>query len=265
MPADESSSGRPASAVELQPQPSQSRRQSRSVSPMPPITPSGNASQEPSNDYFEPISQVPSHLSQRSEARLSAIPTSESRPDTRNSNRRPSIRIRRSSSNLTTGIPPGASLPAASDGFPSEQYGQSRDPARRHGRPRSISQPSLHVDNRGADVGARHSRRVPQVAMPRLTEEGSRPTMQELGMAGSPGSPLSPTASLPQGINRDRDDSLERASNASQPNRRRRFSLMRWPGAGRRGSQSSTYRQSRQADEYDEELVDLLDTIGKSC
>lgn len=262
MPTDKESSGRQGSPVELQPQPSPSRRQSRSVSPAPAITPSGASSQEPTNEYFDPISQAPTRLSQRSEARLSGVPTAESRPGTRNSNRRPSIRIRRSSSNLNGGPSAGASLPPSSaEAFPSYDDAQHTDSDRHHGRQRSVSQPNPYGNNRDSDAGGRHSRRPPQVALPRLTEEGSRPTMQDLGVSGAP---LSPTASLPEGMNRDRDNSLEREANASQPNRRGRFSIMRWPGGGRRPSQDNTYRQSRQANEYDEELVDLLDTVGKS-
>lgn len=257
MPNDEEASGRQGSPVEMQPHPAQSRRQSRSVSPAPPIEPSGVASQEPTNEYFEPISQASTRLSQRSESRLSSVPTSDSRPGTRNSSRRPSIRIRRSSINLNGGPPAGASAEA----FPSYDGSQNTESNRRPGRPRSSSQPSPHANNRDSDAGARHPRRPPQAALPRLTEEGSRPTMEELGVNGPP---LSPTTSLPGDMNHDRDSSLERESNASQPSRRSRFSIMRWPGNGRRGAQDKTYRQSRQADEYGEELVDLLDTVGKS-
>lgn len=100
--------------------------------------------------------------------------------------------------------------------------------------------------------------------MPRLTEEGSRPTVDELGF-----DPRSPSPqSLP-------DDRLELSRNQSAPGlsdgpprlqRMRNVSRFFWP---RRGDQSSnasetdtrTDEEIQRQDEYDERLVDYLDTV----
>ncbi len=266
--------GRPpsAAAIELQQQQQQQQQQqahgtlggrSRSIYSLGPETPS--ATGDSSGGYFDTATNLrpqASRQSVRSSSNLSGVgPSGESRPASRNSNRRPSIRIRRLSNaslnlqdaNVSTGASPSSDALAAGAG-PS---------LARHGRPRSASQPMLDPAARDADT-ARHSRRTPQIAMPRLTEEGSRPTMQELGVAGIP---LSPTASLPGSVTRQRAESLDVDSSTSQQNRRRAFSRMFWPrgnGTARRRSQDTISRGSLyQDDEYDEHLVDLLDTIGK--
>ncbi|KAJ3472493.1 hypothetical protein NLG97_g10945 [Lecanicillium saksenae] len=85
--------------------------------------------------------------------------------------------------------------------------------------------------------------------------------MQELGL---PGPPLTPTTSLPESVARQRPESLD-ADGTAPPNRLRRFSKIFRPGgnaAGTRQSQDTASRGSLHHDEeYDEHLVDLLDTI----
>lgn len=189
--------------------------------------------------------------------------------------RQPSVRIRRrSSSGGGTSVIDYAS--ESSD----------TDAGRRHlPRARSVSQPmpaaQIYPD---ANV-ARLSRRVPQVALPRLTEEGSRPTMSELGI---PPSPLSPSRSLPEEPLEEDDprNPDSGGSPARRLTRKRKLSKLFWPGGSlNRGPMSperetsagpSTQshfglnlgqRQGQQApasDEYGEDLVDWLDIIGKS-
>jgi hypothetical protein len=96
--------------------------------------------------------------------------------------------------------------------------------------------------------------------MPRLTEEGNRPTMEELSEARQ-GAPLSPATSLPERSPYD-DPATEEQQGQS---RRFRPSRIPWPGFGRRQDRQeaagSTSQQQADA-EYDEALVDWLDTIG---
>ena len=106
------------------------------------------------------------------------------------------------------------------------------------------------------------------MAMPRLTEEGTRPTMEELGAAYN--EPISPAQSLP-------DDRLDLSRNQTDPgvedgpprlHRMRRMSRMFWPrrqaqdqqGVGEETGQPSATQEDQ---EYDEMLVDYLDTVGK--
>lgn len=140
---------------------------------------------------------------------------------------------------------------------------------------------------------ARLSRRVPQIALPRLTEEGSRPTLAELGI---PPSPLSPSRSLPEEP-LEEDDPRQPdggAAPARRLTRKRKLSKLFWPGGSlNRGPMSPPPRgvgaerdasagpapqghgfglnlghghaQNHPApDEYGEELVDWLDIIGES-
>lgn len=276
----DNSNGRPSSAaaIELQHQEQQQQLQrqahaalggarSRSIYSLGPETPS--ATGDSSAGYFDTAASLrpqASRQSVRSTSHLSGVvgPHGESRPASRNSNRRPSIRIRRLS-NASSLNPQDADVAAVASSSSDALAAGAGPSLAQHGRPRSISQPMLDPAARDADA-ARHSRRAPQIAMPRLTEEGSRPTMQELGIAGSP---LSPTASLPENTTQQRPESLDTDPSASQRNSRRRFSRMFWPsgnGAARRRSQDAASRGSRasmyQDDEYDEHLVDLLDTIG---
>lgn len=92
--------------------------------------------------------------------------------------------------------------------------------------------------------------------MPRLTEEGNRPTMEELREARH-GEPLSPATSLPE------RSPFEDTAEAEQQRHSRRFPKL-WPGFGRKQDRQEgavpTAQQQAEA-EYDEALVDWLDTI----
>lgn len=241
--------------------------------PHPPAGPESPApvDETAGSDYFNPLSQAPSAQSQTSlssfprypsqnpsQASLSAFPSYTDTNTATNLNtaynqqypppqrrprppvdqaRQPSIRIRRSSNGS---VYSNFSFDGASD----------------DGRPRSISQPERARVQDGPAL-ARHSRRVPQAAMPRLTEEGNRPSMAELGMSDDDRA-MSPTASLPEDAMRPRQGRLRRAS---------RFF---WPGHRRQPDNDSIAVPMRNRDidnarddEYDQELVDWLDVIGK--
>lgn len=160
------------------------------------------------------------------------------------SSRLPSIRLRRNSnaSIITT----TSTIPDSEDVAPSNS---------RPGRPRSTSQPggALHSDRRSA-----------QTALPRLTEEGNRPTMAEIDAAAS-GARLSPTPSIPENASRERaHSSLDIASTGSPPRRRRALSRMFWPAGASDGDRASgdDFRRDPREEEYEEQLVDLLDVVG---
>ncbi|CAF3522418.1 unnamed protein product, partial [Fusarium graminearum] len=236
--------------------------------PHPPAGPESPApvDETAGSDYFNPLSQAPSQTSlssfprypsqNPSQASLSAFPSYTDTNTATNLNtaynqqypppqrrprppvdqaRQPSIRIRRSSNGS---VYSNFSFDGASD----------------DGRPRSISQPERARVQDGPAL-ARHSRRVPQAAMPRLTEEGNRPSMAELGMSDDDRA-MSPTASLPEDAMRPRQGRLRRAS---------RFF---WPGHRRQPDNDSIAVPMRNRDiddarddEYDQELVDWLDVI----
>lgn len=138
---------------------------------------------------------------------------------------------------------------------------------------------------------ARLSRRVPQIALPRLTEEGSRPTLSELGI---PPSPLSPSRSLPEEpLEEDDPRQPDGGAPARRLSRKRKLSKIFWPGGSlNRGAMSPppggasserdasagpashghgiglslghSHAQNQPApDEYGEDLVDWLDIIGE--
>lgn len=212
------------------------------------------------DDYFDRLSQAPSHLSRQSVQSLSRFPSltsATSRPRLESTTSRPSIRIRRRSSvasNISSNVPPEA--PVAAPAPTSSEGGYHG------GRPRSISQPTSGARAVDAPPAARIRRMPAQAALPRLTEEGSRPTMAELGIPASPSplSPLSPTASMPE-----RAHSLEEAPEpaAARGNRLRRVSRLFMPGFSRRESQAGDVPATTEAeDEYHDQLVDYLDTIG---
>ncbi len=100
--------------------------------------------------------------------------------------------------------------------------------------------------------------------MPRLTEEGNRPTMEELREArsGGAGAALSPSTSLPERSPFDEQPEQEQGhSHRFRPTRR--F----WPGFGRRHDRQGAVPPTQEqiaAAEYDEALVDWLDTIGEN-
>lgn len=228
--------------------------------PVPPDPGSPGPVEETASDYFNPLSQAPSAQSQTSlssfprfpsQTSLSAFPSyqesnySQQQQQTRrrppvDQARQPSIRIRRNSNGS---VYSNHSVTSQFDGFSDD------------GRPRSISQPERV---RVSDGLARHSRRVPQVAMPRLTEEGGRPSLAELGISDDQSAPLSPTASLPD----------ENTNGRGGLGRLRRASRFIWPGHRRQSGEDQAVPMGqrdddRRDDEYDQELVDWLDVIGK--
>ncbi|KAL7908379.1 hypothetical protein GGI35DRAFT_60147 [Trichoderma velutinum] len=222
-----------------------------------------DATEESETEYFPPLGTTSSAVSRTSSIRGRAPSTagSESGRPVYERTRQPSIRIRRSSSGASTASQ--AHLDYASESSDNE--------TRRYGaRPRSISQPMPPAQVYDGNA-ARHSRRVPQLALPRLTEEGSRPTMAELGM----NSPISPARSLPE--DPLEEDDARRLSVGSEPSRRlsrkRKLSRLFWPGGSiNRGSQAQPPPADAQADidagraqpqseEYGEDLVDWLDII----
>jgi hypothetical protein len=225
-----------------------------------------DATEESETEYFPPLGVTSSAVSRSSSIRGRAPSTSGSdagRPVYERT-RQPSIRIRRGS---------GGSIrrqTAATD-YTSES--SDTDTGRRFGgpRPRSISQPmpaaQIHQD---ANI-ARYSRRVPQMALPRLTEEGSRPTLTELGI---PPSPISPSRSLPEEPLDEIDPrQTVDAGPARRLTRKRKISRLFWPGSINRGSQEPSgdteaatdgaNQAQPPSDEYGEELVDWLDIIGE--
>jgi hypothetical protein len=258
----------------------QARRPSSSASLTAPSEQPGTPTAEghPNSEYFaggsgaghdltstRSIQSMHSHRSRQSErspSRLAPDGASLSRPVSR---RQPSVRLRRDSSASGRSIPrkPVGSAQDAFSAGSSPAAGSSATLARHQsGRPRSISQPERGTFDHDA---ARQPRRVPQIALPRLTEEGSRPTMDELGVTGTP---ISPTVSLPE-------QEIDRAYDESQPapprtrlQKMRKASRMFWPGGnkGQSSQQQDPDQVQRQQfdDEYGSELVDWLDIIGKS-
>ncbi|KAF4991260.1 hypothetical protein FGRMN_7920 [Fusarium graminum] len=221
---------------------------------------------ETATDYFNPLSQAPSAQSQTSlssfpgfpsQTSLAAFPSyqepssyQQAQPPPRrrlaDQSRQPSIRIRRSSNGSVY----------SNHSFSSQNHFDGFDD---DGRPRSISQPERARVNNANPALARHSRRVPQAAMPRLTEEGGRPSMAELGISDEETSAISPAASAPD----------EAANRRRGMGRFRQASRFFWPGNHhhRRPGDADAMnvplgpRGNGQDDEYDQELVDWLDVI----
>ncbi|KAF5011793.1 hypothetical protein FDECE_2083, partial [Fusarium decemcellulare] len=223
------------------------------VSVNPPTPGSPGPVDESAPDYFNPLSQAPSAQSQTSlasfprlpsQTSLSAFPDVAPPPPRRppvDQARLPSIRLRRTSNGSLY-----------SDGG----YSSGRHDEFDANRPRSISQPERGGLSEPPPVLARHSRRVPQVAMPRLTEEGARPSLAELGI-NDPTSPISPVVSLP-----DQTRPREGDAELSRLQRARRASRIFWPGHRRQADQKQAMRpQTAEEEEYAEELVDWLDVI----
>ncbi|KAK7421473.1 hypothetical protein QQX98_002172 [Neonectria punicea] len=238
-------------------EPSSSRNRSLSPSPsrtsVNPATPA--AVDETALDYFPALSEAPSTRSRISLP--SSRPSSRGAPANRpglDQGRLSSIRLRRPS-NTSLRSDTNSQLP------PSDSYFTSHD-ASQGGRPRSISQPErAHVPDAGL---ARHSRRVPQIAMPRLTEEGGRPSMAELGMAST--SPISPTMSLPEHtISPTQGPAQDPIPERTRLQRARRLSRMFWPGHHQQSeghaAPPSQADDDDDDDEYNQELVDWLDII----
>lgn len=212
--------------------PSSSRRQ---------ISPGEDSSIRP--DQFPSLSNSPSLLS------ASNFPTDGPsdlyRTSLRNSSssRLPSIRLRRNSNASI------ASTSTVQDGIGDEIQSNLR-----HARPRSTSQPGNLLNS---------DRRVPQIGLPRLTEEGVRPTMEEIDAAAASNARLSPTPSVPETDSRQAHSSIDIASTSSPPRRRRALSRIFWPSTASEDDQLGINRavQAQEA-EYEGQLVDLLDTVG---
>jgi hypothetical protein len=105
--------------------------------------------------------------------------------------------------------------------------------------------------------------------MPRLTEEGNRPTMEELGMANQP--PLESTWSLPEQTHSNEEVPAATTADAPRHGPLRRMSRMFWTRRPQSASSSGQpqpgvgdlQRTEMDSDEYDAAVVDYLDTIGK--
>lgn len=107
--------------------------------------------------------------------------------------------------------------------------------------------------------------------MPRLTEEGARPTMEELGVRNDP---PSPTQSLPeQRLSLSRNQTEPELSDSSQRlQRMRKMSRFFWPRRQSQQPQDADTQEPQQEqgesstraeEEYNVRLVDYLDTIGR--
>ncbi|KAI9155562.1 hypothetical protein HJFPF1_08147 [Paramyrothecium foliicola] len=248
-------------------------RSPRNLTPSPsatsrmPVTP--DAVPETASDYFNPATFAQSSSRGQSHP-LTATASTTSTPQRPERDRQPSIRIRRSaaSSLRSRAGSTGEPFPAF-DGDYSSNHHQDVFQA---GRPRAVSQPERTSIAVPEPTLARHSRRAPQIAMPRLTEEGSRPTMAELGL---PGSPMSPSRSLPGSINYPPTETHDYAEARKKMQKRSMVSRMLWPTQFRRNQSQAQFDHDaaaagpaplvnpngRSQDEYDEELVDWLDII----
>ncbi|PHH83076.1 hypothetical protein CDD82_3611 [Ophiocordyceps australis] len=207
-------------------------------------TPLAPEASDSASGYFEPLSRPPSQqsrISNRSISRFPSLTTSASRSSRPELARRPSIRIRASFSST-------ASQPAPAGGYDGSTFV----------RPRSTSQPSNPTPESATSTPARQSRRMAQTSLPRLTEEGPRPSMAELGLADVP---LSPVINQPP-QSPDEPDIPE----MPQGGRLRRARQRLWPGSNRRDSTQPAAINlatvdSQNEQEVDEELVDWLDII----
>ncbi|KAG5967817.1 hypothetical protein E4U56_000637 [Claviceps arundinis] len=201
---------------------------------------------------------------------------------------RPSIRIRRSSVGLTGGQQQQSHqqdtiTPAEPEHDNTQDYFAG-------GRPRSFSQPGAAPPAATDATGrVRHLRRAqPQISLPRLTEEGTRPSMAELGLAGRRNSPPHSGAGAPSSARAIhgrsssagdvRFDDVEAQSHARsvapkrsivgrifRPGSRASFvtaqSHLSNGDESRHSKHSKQSKTSRHTDEYNEELVDWLDII----
>ena len=275
-----------ATSRNASPSPSTSRR---SAQPSTPFA-EGNTSTEyfPTLEVSPSLLQLPSHTGTTRTRPHSNSNVSSLDEAARGLRRQPSIRLRRRSSSTRSNRPGSVRNEGAAQGARSQDNisggtrpsnngdeGSSvRASASRQsssGRPRSISQPErAHVPQ--DTLLARHSRRAPQIAMPRLTEEGARPTMEELDASNR--SP-SPTHSLPErqlSLSRNRTEPGPGPPDGPQRlQRMRNMSRFFWPrrqtqqsqqGEAQEAQQQPGELQARAEDEYNERLVDYLDTIG---
>lgn len=214
----------------------------------PPISAPGSPHpvEDNASDYFNSLSHAPSAQSTMARTPSGTIPfpsLNERRPAA--DSRLPSIRLRRTSNASLASL--GRSSNQSTDSISGAFAGFDS------GRPRSISQPErAHVpENAGL---ARHSRRIPQqIAMPRLTEEGGRPSLADLGIDGDDTVPMSPTRSMPD------------QSPYHDPNDQKRFQHARnmtrkfWPR--KHHDQNDEPPMTAEEEEYNRELVDFLDVI----
>lgn len=184
--------------------------------------------------------------------------------------RQPSIRIRRrSSSQRSTSSWRSRSTRRSQNRADAGGSGNTEaEPSGSGQRPRSISQPEQAHIPQDASLGRKRSKRTqPPAAMPRLTEEGSRPTMEDLNMdAGE--RPSSPQSLSEDGYNLERNQTEPGPSNGPPKlSRMRTASRFFWPRRGDPDDEpepdTRTEAEIRRQDEYDERLVDYLDTVGE--
>lgn len=190
--------------------------------------------------------------------RLSTVPSNASRPtslqteDGRQIQRVPSIRLRRLR-HIAAPSPLGASQ-ATSAGLVDDGS---------HGRPRSVSEPRRNNWGTGAFAPPPHATDRAPIPLPRLTEEGRRPSLSELGHTLSSNS--FPITHRPQG----QEDNAQAGTNAQEPIRKlrgaRTLSKLFHPGqnAAVQGP-SKAPAGGRDVEEYDARLVDWLDVFGLS-
>ncbi|QPG98521.1 hypothetical protein C2857_007693 [Epichloe festucae Fl1] len=223
-----------------------------------PATPA--ESDGPVDDYFGTLSRAPPRRSRPSTFSLArpASTASLGGPLAGGANterwRRPSIRIRPS----LVGLTGGQQNPISQDA-----QGPNRQESSRATRPRSVSQPGPAPPVVGDGVGrGRNSRRPqPQISLPRLTEEGPRPSMAELGLGPGATSTSSPTL--------ERSHSAEEVSaDEGEIKPARRGIVGKLSRLGLRKSSAASQPQpaqgdidARHVDEYNEQLVDWLDII----
>lgn len=203
-----------------------------------------------STEYFPTLGQAPSRSSLRSTTSAFSDLDSPALP------RQPSIRIRRRGGS-------GGSQRAAAEQTAAQAAIAQLGGVDSTGRPRSISQPERTYGGSQSSNVARHSRKVPQQPMPRLTEEGNRPTMQDLGLNDQQG-PILPMTERPRSLegvgNNQQRGSLRRVSNFFRPRRTTMSSDTDQPPPSIPASQQ---HRTAADDEYDAAIVDYLDTIGK--
>ena len=233
------------------------------------------------------LQQIPSNTGTTRTRPHSSSNVSSSMGDAGNTLRRqPSIRLRRRSSSARSNRPGTVRNEAPARGARSQDslaggtknagdrssfVGSSRSVSSA-GRPRSISQPErAHIPQ--DPLLARHSRGVPQIVMPRLTEEGARPTMEELSAASRPPSPVHSLPERRLSLSRnqtgtgppDGPQRLQRMRNMSRFFRPRRQSQQGAPQIAQQEPEEASAREAsaRAEEEYNERLVDYLDTIGR--
>lgn len=302
-PSRQSQSESPPPPPSQPPQPPQAESQPRSRSPSPPQqldhvhqpqpqspisspalsrpspsfpNPPTPQTEDAGEDYFHRVSPPPPQRSRLSTFSISRLPRStpsENRPPARpEASRQSSIRIRLSNASLDR------AQPATPE--PGPEHAEHRGGRSRSGSQSSVasapadttnsawSRPVIQPDPAGP---SRNPRKMVQASLPRLTEEGSRPTMAELGLAPDP-QPRRPSMAPSDAAADEDGEHEEKASPGPAPspekrNRLRRMSRFFWPSKARRGSigrASVMSAESRHDEEYHEELVDWLDIIGES-